>query len=419
MSKINLSLREVVTLLQKKDIKATMLGIGPMSELVIRATLELGRDMSFPVMLIASRNQIDCAELGGGYVMGWDQMSFSEHIYKLADEAGFEGLLYLCRDHGGPWQRDNEKHDKLSEKDAMSKAKASYLADLKAGFNVLHIDPTKDPNFSGAVPMKTVIARTIELIEYAENQISKLNLKSVSYEVGTEEISGGFTSNEAFEKFISELLNSLDSRKLPPPAFIVGQTGTLVKMNKNVGRFDAKTARELCYISKNYGIGFKEHNADYLPNDVLIMHPDLGITAANVAPEFGMVETISLLRLAEEENQKIKCRSDLVASEFIPIIQKAALDCGRWKKWLFKEDEHLTDKDISAMPQKLEEITSVCGHYVFDRDEIRKARAKLYDNIKAMNIDGSPETRVIESVKDAIMKYVEAFRLKDLNGRIT
>jgi hypothetical protein len=36
-----------------------------------------------------------------------------------------------------------------------------------------------------------------------------------------------------------------------------------------------------------YGVGLKEHNADYL-SDILYMHPVFGITAVNVAPEFGV-----------------------------------------------------------------------------------------------------------------------------------
>ena len=126
MSGYSKSLREVVTILQQKDLKTTLLGIGPMSEIVIRATLELARDMQFPVMFIASRNQVDSNELGGGYVMGWDQMAFSNAIGSIAEQIKFDGLLYLCRDHGGPWQRDNEKADKLPLVDAMKKAKSSY-----------------------------------------------------------------------------------------------------------------------------------------------------------------------------------------------------------------------------------------------------------------------------------------------------
>ncbi|MGB9597183.1 MAG: class II D-tagatose-bisphosphate aldolase non-catalytic subunit [Candidatus Poribacteria bacterium] len=410
------SLRDIVTILQEKNIETTLLGIGPMSEIVIRATLELARDMQFPVMFIASRNQIDSANLGGGYVMGWDQMAFSNAIHNIAGNVGFEGLLYLCRDHGGPWQRDNERNEKLPLKEAMEKAKSSYLDDLKAGFNLLHIDPTKDPHIQGPVPMDLVIERNIELISYLEEQIQKLNLAEVSYEVGTEETAGGLISNDAFSTFIEKLLKELDSRSLPHPAFIVGQTGTLVKMNKNVGNFDPETAHNLSMIARKYGLGFKEHNADYLSEDILRLHPKLGITSANVAPEFGLEETKALLDLADKEEEKLKSNPNRKSSEFRKIIQKSALNSGRWKKWLFKEDAYLTEKDIANMPEKLDEITIVCGHYVFDQPDVQSAREKLYKNLIDLNITDSPERILIDSVKNSIVKYVNAFNLKELNS---
>jgi len=415
MSESTRSLREVVSILHQKELNVTLLGIGPVSEVVIRATLELARDMEFPVILIASRNQIDSDELGGGYVMGWNQRTFSEAVHKIAGEVGFDGLLYLCRDHGGPWQRDNERYGKLPEREAMRRAKASYLADLEAGFNLLHIDPTRDPHCTGTVPMKTVIVRTVDLMEYAEEQAQRLGLSAVSYEVGTEETAGGIISADAFEQFIADLLKELDWHHLPHPAFIVGQTGTLVKMDRNVGHFDPENTEKLCQIARQYGLGFKEHNADYLPLDVLEMHPDLGITGANVAPEFGAVETRALLNLARQEEQAVGS-SCIEPSSFVPLIQRAALGSGRWKKWLVKEEEHLTEKDIAQTPEKLKEVTVVCGHYVFNREDIREARRRLYDNLIALEITDSPVTNVVDAVKEAIMRYVDAFNLKELNS---
>ncbi|MFC1715257.1 class II D-tagatose-bisphosphate aldolase non-catalytic subunit [Candidatus Poribacteria bacterium] len=417
MSGTTRSLREIVSILQEKDLKATFLGIGPMSEVVIRATLELARDMEFPVMLIASRNQIDSDELGGGYVMGWNQKSFSEAVNRIAGEVGFDGLLYLCRDHGGPWQRDNERYGKLPAKEAMQAAKASYLADLEAGFNLIHVDPTKDPHRSGAVPMEIVLARTVELMEYVEEQAEKLGLSGVSYEVGTEETAGGLISAAAFEQFIAELLQKLDERHLPHPAFIVGQTGTLVKMDRNVGHFDPENTQRLCQIARKYGLGFKEHNADYLPLDVLEIHPELGITGANVAPEFGLMETRSLLKLAAQEKKGIGgvC---IEPSDLGAVIQNAALQSGRWKKWLVKEDAHLTERDIAKIPEKLAEVTDVCGHYVFNQQDVRKAREKLYDSLVALRITNSPETKVVEDVKESIKRYVDVLNLEGINSRL-
>jgi len=48
--------------------KQTLLGVGPMSKNCIDASIELSDKYSVPLMLIASRRQIDSEELGGGYV---------------------------------------------------------------------------------------------------------------------------------------------------------------------------------------------------------------------------------------------------------------------------------------------------------------------------------------------------------------
>ena len=74
---------------------------------------------------IASRNQVDMDEMGAGYVNGWDQTRFAADIKKVADEVGYTGPYYLCRDHGGPWQRDEERNAHLPEDEAMELASPS------------------------------------------------------------------------------------------------------------------------------------------------------------------------------------------------------------------------------------------------------------------------------------------------------
>ena len=159
MPQKDISIREMVTIMQKKEIKATLLGIGPMSELVIAPPLSLAEMSSFLSCLSPAETKLTQKSLVADTSSDRDQMAFAQAIRKIADDVNFDGLLYLCRDHGGPWQRDNEKNDKLPPKEAMEKAKASYLDDLKAGFNLLHIDPTKDPHVSGGVSMDTVIEK--------------------------------------------------------------------------------------------------------------------------------------------------------------------------------------------------------------------------------------------------------------------
>ena len=144
--------------LQKTGESATLLGIGPMSKNCVQATLELSKEDDYPVMFIASRNQVDLDELGGGYVNGWNQFTFAQAVKEVADEIGYDNMYYLCRDHGGPWQRDKERNDHLPTEEAMNLGKQSYIGDIEAGFDLLMIDPTKDPFEIGKViPLDTVI----------------------------------------------------------------------------------------------------------------------------------------------------------------------------------------------------------------------------------------------------------------------
>ncbi|PTI34125.1 sugar-phosphate kinase, partial [Mammaliicoccus vitulinus] len=209
---------------------------------------------------------------------------------------------YMCRDHGGPWQRDKERNDHLDSEKAMSLGKKSYIADIEAGFSLLMIDPTKDPFEVGKViPLETVIERTVELIEFCEEERKKRNLPEIGYEVGTEETNGGLTSTETYEKFILRLKEELEARNLPLPTFIVGQTGTLTRKTEQVGKFNFNNAKELAKMAKKYGVGLKEHNGDYLDDVSLLEHIPSNITATNVAPQYGTEETRAYLKLAKLE----------------------------------------------------------------------------------------------------------------------
>ena len=44
-------------------------------------------------------------------------------------------------------------------------------------------------------------------------------------------------------------------------------------------------------------------NGDYLPDDILLMHPALGVGSSNVAPEYGVMETRAYLELARLEKK--------------------------------------------------------------------------------------------------------------------
>lgn len=91
---------EALLKLQTTGDSATLIGVGPMSRNLLQASFELAKEDDYPLMFIASRNQVDADELGGGYVNGWNQFSFIDAIKEVANEVDFDGLYYVCRDHG-------------------------------------------------------------------------------------------------------------------------------------------------------------------------------------------------------------------------------------------------------------------------------------------------------------------------------
>lgn len=392
--------------LHEQGKRFTHLGIGPMSHNLLYAALELAKEKDFPLILIASRNQVDSDRFGGGYVCGFDQNRFIQTTEQIAEEVGFDGLCYFCRDHGGPWQRDKERNDKLPTEEAMRIGLESYLDDAKAGFDLLHIDPTKDPHCTGVVALSTVLERTIYLIEEIE-KIRKANgWKELAYEVGTEETMGGLIDPNAFESFIKELKRELEKRNLPLPLFVVGQTGTLTRLTSNVGHYDTPTAKKLSDITVKYGTGLKEHNGDYLSNAILLEHPVFGLAAMNVAPEFGYVETEALLELATIEEKFVKEEKQ---SGIRSVLAEHAVKGERWRKWMVGDKRTATVEQITKNEEDVKLIASMCGHYTLEDEEVKSALSCLNANIAALGLD--PKKYVIKKIKDSIDRYIYCFNL--------
>jgi len=405
--------------LQKTGQSATLLGIGPMSKNCVQATLELSKEDDYPVMFIASRNQVDADELGGGYVNGWNQFTFAQAVQEVAEEINYDNLYYLCRDHGGPWQRDKERNDHLPVKEAMDLGKKSYIADIEAGFDLLMIDPTKDPFEIGKViPLDIVLERTVELIEFCESERKKRNLPEIGYEVGTEETNGGLTSTETYETFILRLKEELSKRNLPMPTFIVGQTGTLTRKTEQVGKFNFKNAYDLAQMAKKYGVGLKEHNGDYLDDVTLLEHIPSSITATNVAPQYGTEETRAYLNLAEVEKRLFDNGLLTEISSTREVLLLHAIKSERWRKWMVGDQVNLTVEEIlnSNDGDLQDEILDIAGHYTFNDDEVKKEIDKLYANLSKFNIDG--KRYVIDHIKRPIRDYAECYNLKGATTRV-
>lgn len=397
--------------------KSTMLGIGPMSPALIQACFELGKEKDLPLMFIASRNQVDADEFGAGYVNNWDQFRFAADLKAMAEKVGFDGDYFLCRDHGGPWQRDKERKDHIPEAEAMKLARRSYEVDMDAGFDLLHIDPTKDPYVVGKViDIELVLSRTVELIRFCEAYRKTHNLKEFFYEVGTEETNGGLTDIAAYESFIVELNKRLAAESLPQPLFIVGQTGTLTRLTKNVGHFNDVQSAELSAISTRLGVGLKEHNGDYLPDDILLKHPGLGITAMNVAPAYGTIETRAYLKLAEVEKDLAAKGFIKSASDLKTVLTRECVLSHKWEKWMTDEHKNKTEEQIFGEPALLKEILELSGHYNYEKPAVVKEMQTMFANLKSFGVE--PERYVVNKIKDMIQNEAECFNMPGLTSRV-
>tara|TARA_B110000008_G_scaffold236841_1_gene242316 strand:+ start:158 stop:472 length:315 start_codon:yes stop_codon:yes gene_type:complete len=94
----------------RNNKNCTLLGVGPMSKNCVDASIELADEYKSPLMLIASRRQIDSEQFGGGYVENWTTKNFAEYVSNKDKNQN----IILARDHGGPWQNELEKKQKMN-----------------------------------------------------------------------------------------------------------------------------------------------------------------------------------------------------------------------------------------------------------------------------------------------------------------
>jgi len=381
---------KIETYLKKR--RCTLLGVGPMSVNCVDAAIELANQCDSPLMLIASRRQIDSEDFGGGYVNNWSTDRFADYVI----ENDKKGKILLARDHGGPWQNELEKEQKLGLRKAMESAKASYKADIDAGFQILHIDPSVD--IHGTPSTDEVLDRVFELYEFCWSHAQRSG-KEVIFEIGTEEQSGSTNTQEALDYTLEKIKQFCDKNHLPRPTFVVIQTGTRVMEMRNVGSFDTplRVAEELpaeiqvpkmVQICRQHGIFMKEHNADYLSDEALQWHPRLGIHAANIAPEFGVAETKALVHCLEQNGlQKL-------ADSFLEF----AFESRKWEKWMI-DGSNATDRDRAM----------IAGHYIFSKPECHEIKNNAEHELSQKGIDLNSELK--ESVKKSIYRYMSNFRL--------
>ena len=370
----------------------TLLGVGPMSKNCVDATIELANNHNIPIFLIASRRQIDSEALGGGYVNNWNTSEFSKYVLSKDKKRN----IILSRDHGGPWQNNSEVNSSLNLKEAMQSAKSSYKEDIKSNFEILHLDPSID--IHNKPKLSDTLDRLFELYEFCWAE-SKRQKKEITFEVGTEEQSGSTNTQEELDYTLNAIKKFCKTNKIPLPSFVVIQAGTRVKETRNVGSFDSpfRVFNELppeiqipkmIEICNKYGMMMKAHNTDYLSDEGLVWHPRLGIHAANVAPEFGVKESIALIKFLNNNGLQ----------KYTERFLEISYNSKKWEKWMLPNTK-ATDEQKSI----------IAGHYIFSNNEFLQLKEEIHSEL------GEEKDRLDvflkSEIKKSINRYLYNFRL--------
>ena len=373
----------------------TLLGVGPMSVNCVDSVLEISNEYNTPIILIASRRQIDSEQFNGGYVNNWTTSEFTKYIRNKDKKKN----IILARDHGGPWQNNNEIEQKMSLDHAMKSAKDSFKSDIDAGIEILHIDPSIDIN--GSIAKDKLMSRLFELYEYCWSYAKKSN-KEIAFEIGTEEQSGSTNTPDDLNETLHLVEKFCNKNKIPFPTFVVIQTGTKVMETRNIGTFDSPLRVEneiaaeiqvpkMIEICNNFNVFMKEHNTDYLSDQSLLWHPRLGIHAANVAPEFGVKETNAFLQILENNNL------GSLALKFIELSYKSK----KWHKWM-----------LPNSTASVREKAIISGHYIFSTPECIELKKEASLNLGKKGID--LDAHLCEQIKKSIFRYIYNFRLIEI-----
>lgn len=292
------------------NMKQFKLGFGPMSKEIVEILAKHTKDNNYPLMIIASRNQVDYVT---GYVCTTAELAEQVKQFKNIN-------LLLCRDHCGPYFSDLDKG--LSLEDAIDRCMKTIAADIAAGFDLIHIDVSriKDNQLHYA---KILIEHALSLNP------------DIMLEFGSED-NTGIDINSSLAR-IDLQLGFLNPYK-KNIKFFVTQTGSLTK-DGQAGTFDVERNRAIGEQIRAAGFLFKEHNADYFNSEDIQQRIDAGVDSLNIAPQLGVIQTNLLKEFAPKDLWDIF--SDLVYNQ------------NYWQRWV---PEGVTDKDTAV---------SVSGHYLF------------------------------------------------------
>lgn len=374
--------------LRNGEAHYTLLAVCPTSDAVLRAALSAASDAQAPLLLAATRNQVD---VDGGYT-GWTPTSFVQRVRALRQQMPLSPPVLCCLDHGGPWCKDAERRAAVDWETAYEGTQATLRAGLEAGYRYAHIDTTVDPHHDGPLPVAIMVKRAAMLIEWAESYRTRHGHPPITYEVGIEEEAPGSWGDhlERLQQFLDQLYTTLPEAHYP--SFVVSDVGT----SFGTGAFDETKARRVVEQVDTYGALVKSHYSDFVtPLDGF---PRTGIGGANIGPGLSAVEYDALCELEE-----LARRLDRTP-HWHDALRQALVASGRWRKWVDTDDA-----PFEALPTATQRmLLSTGSRYVWTDPDVQAARSELFDQVADYR---DADAYVQWRLRTAVLEMLHAFNL--------
>lgn len=325
------------------------LGVGPMSPEVVEAVFRFSENSQQPLMLIASRSQIDWDK---GYVNDWTTQDYIKYV-NLMKKQYPQAKVYICRDHCGPGFKPD---------DSMSNVYNTIDTDLDLDFDLIHIDFCHHPGYRN-----DVFEESKKAIAYILSRKPKILL-----EVGTDENSGVQFSHQS--QGLKKVANEMKFfTNIAPIHFFVCQTGSLVKEINQVGKFNNEFMKQVKDLARAFDVNLKEHNADYIDTEKIKQRKNI-MDALNVAPQYGFLQTEITIQKANTYG--------IDTTDFL----NDSYNSKKWEKWLFNNDQQ--NKYLCSL---------IAGHYNFTSTSYKK----IYENIS--KYEDFRESIILEMMKNINM----------------
>lgn len=319
------------------------LGVGPMSPEVVAACLKYSQLNHFPLMFIASRNQVHA---NSGYAFN------TENLVKFIKQNEFydSNLIKICRDHCGPYFSDSDKNTSYNE--IVNECMDTIGNDIENNFDLIHIDVSR-------VELEKQSRLAESLIQHA------LNLNpNILLEFGSEDNTGQnlFDTLHMVDKQINFANTYKNNIK-----FLVNQTGSYTK-HTQVGIFNQELCASIASKIHDAGFLFKEHNADYLNMDQVKLHKQTGVDAINIAPQLGYIHTYVINKLGYYYKKELNDFKNYVLSKNL------------WKKWIVDSVQDVETKFLVSAHYFLNSEQSMLIKNIIERKSLPFTKI-LYDEI--------------------------------------